>query len=55
MALVDEGRIPKNNKVAEVKAIISPTTNKMMLICLALSILLNYFLGLYFFCKKGPE
>jgi hypothetical protein len=43
IALVDDGRIPKNSKVAEVNAIISPAINKMILIVLPLSILLNYF------------
>jgi len=38
MALVDEGRIPKNNKVAEVNAITIPAINKIILIVLLLSI-----------------
>ncbi len=41
IALVDDGIIPKNNKVAEVKAMTRPVTNKMMLILLAFSIKLN--------------
>jgi hypothetical protein len=41
IALVDDGRIPKNNKVAEVKAITRPVTNKRILIVLALSIILK--------------
>ena len=35
------GMIPKNNRVAEVKDITRPVTNKMILIVLALSIILN--------------
>jgi len=42
MALVDDGRIPKNNKVAEVNAVISPVINKMMLIVLLFIVLPSF-------------
>lgn len=40
-ALVDDGSIPKNNKVPEVSAMARPAINKMMLIFLFLSTLLS--------------
>ena len=42
-ALHPDGMIPKNNKVPEVNAIISPAINKMILIFLPLSMLLPPF------------
>jgi len=41
-ALVDDGRIPKNNKVADVNAVISPAINKMMLIVLLFIVLPSF-------------
>jgi len=37
-ALVDDGRIPKNNRVAEVNAMASPAINIIILIFFLLSI-----------------